>query len=272
MSSCSTAKRPAGAQQGRRSGRSAAGSPSSPSVPPKTAMCGSCSVTSARQAGGADLRHVRRVGQHQVDRAVQVGQHRRVGGVARDQSTGTPVRSVGVAAQPASAAGSHSTGRTTRAGGRLGRDRQRRSRPSRRTGPPPARRAGRRSQRQRPLDQHLGLGPRHEDAGPTASSRCRNGAVPVRCCSGTRRARSLDQARGTGRRWSAVEVPAAPAAAPRGTPSTKRGEQLGVHPRRRDVGRRQRGRRLGHRIRAPASARSPFPPVSRSCGGCGEAT
>ena len=47
----------------------------------------------------------------------------------------------------------------------------------------------------RELGDLLRLGPRHEDAGPDARSSERNAARPVRCCSGSRRARRSTSAR-----------------------------------------------------------------------------
>src|SRR3954452_17677938 len=56
--------------------------------------------------------------------------------------------------------------------------------------------------------------------GPTASSTVRNGAVPVRCCSGTRRARSATSSSNAamGRPSTGAPRSTAPASSPRGSP------------------------------------------------------
>ena len=93
--------------------------------------------------------------------------------------------------------------------------------------------------------------------GPTRSSRCRNGATPVMCCSGSRAARRCDERvqRATRLRGaSASPRTTAACTAPRLSPSTWPSEQLGVDHR---VGDARRGQTLGGALRGRRGVAAP---------------
>ncbi len=81
--------------------------------------------------------------------------------------------------------------------------------------------------------------------GPTAIIANRNGASPVRYCSGSRAARRRDQIGRTEHADSCVDRHRHRASAVRSTPSTWAEQQLGIDARRTDAGRRQRRRGIG---------------------------
>ena len=235
---------------------------SSPSGPPHSASGGSWSATSRRHAGAVG--HVRRVGDDEVDRPSSSVSSAGIGHVARPAARPAVARRCpggGVVPGPRDRAGVALDGGDPRAG-ELVRDRRARGRRSRCRG---RRRRARGRPAQRSIAQPASCsvsGRGTNTPGPTASSRCRNGARPVRCCSGTRSARwstsAANRAAGLGGHVVEGEQRGARHAEHCGQ------QQLGVHPRRVDAGLGEPARGAGQQLRVTGTLRS-RPPAARRC-------